>query len=89
MFVRPLIEINTVEWEATIDLNIKGALWAIAAVLPVFMRQQRGHIISLSSIHGLKDFRQAAQCIRLLNLRSGRYPKVFEPNLQLRQYGRL
>ncbi|MBR0947614.1 MULTISPECIES: SDR family oxidoreductase [Bradyrhizobium] len=54
MFVRPLIEINTVEWETTVDLNVKGALWAIAAVLPVFMRQQRGHIINLSSIHGLK-----------------------------------
>ncbi|WP_275171981.1 SDR family NAD(P)-dependent oxidoreductase [Bradyrhizobium sp. CSS354] len=24
MFVRPLIEINTVEWETTVDLNIKG-----------------------------------------------------------------
>ncbi|MGT2439346.1 SDR family oxidoreductase [Bradyrhizobium betae] len=56
MFVRPLAEINTVEWETTVDLNIKGALWAIAAVLPVFMRQQRGHIINLSSVHGLKVF---------------------------------
>jgi NADP-dependent 3-hydroxy acid dehydrogenase YdfG len=56
MFVRPLIEINTVEWEATVDLNIKGALWAIAAVLPVFLRQQRGHFINLSSVHGLKVF---------------------------------
>jgi len=56
MFVRPLIEINTVEWETTVDLNIKGALWAIAGVLPLFMRQQRGHIINLSSVHGLKVF---------------------------------
>ena len=56
MFVRPLIEINTVEWETTVDLNIKGSLWAIAAVLPVFLRQQRGHIINLSSVHGLKVF---------------------------------
>lgn len=56
MFVRPLSEINTEEWETTIDLNIKGALWAIAAVLPVFLEQQRGHIINLSSVHGLKVF---------------------------------
>ena len=56
MFVRSLIEINTEEWETTIDLNIKGALWAIAAVLPVFLEQQRGHIINLSSVHGLKVF---------------------------------
>jgi NADP-dependent 3-hydroxy acid dehydrogenase YdfG len=56
MFVRPLIEINTAEWETTIDLNVKGSLWAIAAVLPVFLEQQRGHIINLSSVHGLKVF---------------------------------
>jgi len=56
MFVRPLSEINTEEWETTIDLNIKGALWAIAAILPVFLEQQRGHIINLSSVHGLKVF---------------------------------
>lgn len=56
MFVRPLSEINTEEWEETIDLNIKGALWAIAAILPVFLEQQRGHIINLSSVHGLKVF---------------------------------
>ena len=56
MFVRPLIEVDTTEWETTIDLNVKGALWAIAAVLPVFLKQQRGHIINLSSVHGLKVF---------------------------------
>ena len=56
MFVRPLIEVDTAEWETTIDLNVKGALWAIAAVLPVFLKQQRGHIINLSSVHGLKVF---------------------------------
>ncbi|MBW7971680.1 SDR family NAD(P)-dependent oxidoreductase [Bradyrhizobium sp. BR 10289] len=56
MFVRPLSETNTEEWETTIDLNIKGALWAIAAILPVFLEQQRGHIINLSSVHGLKVF---------------------------------
>ncbi|WP_298106270.1 SDR family oxidoreductase [Bradyrhizobium sp.] len=56
MFVRPLKEINTTEWETTIDLNVKGALWAIAAILPVFLEQQRGHVINISSVHGLKVF---------------------------------
>jgi NAD(P)-dependent dehydrogenase (short-subunit alcohol dehydrogenase family) len=64
MFVRPLSEINTEEWETTIDLNVKGALWAIAASLPLFLEQQRGHIINLSSVHGLKVFRLAGLCIR-------------------------
>lgn len=56
MLIRPLTEINVAEWETTIDLNIKGALWAIAAVLPLFLAQQSGHIINLGSVHGLKVF---------------------------------
>jgi len=56
MLIRPLAEINTAEWETTIDLNIKGTLWAIAAVLPLFLAQQSGHIINLGSVHGLKVF---------------------------------
>jgi NADP-dependent 3-hydroxy acid dehydrogenase YdfG len=54
MLIRPMIEINTAEWETTIDLNIKGTLWGIAAALPVFHRQQAGHFINLGSVHGLK-----------------------------------
>jgi NADP-dependent 3-hydroxy acid dehydrogenase YdfG len=56
MLIRPMIEIDTAEWETTIDLNVKGSLWGIAAVLPVFLAQQGGHIINLSSVHGLKVF---------------------------------
>jgi NADP-dependent 3-hydroxy acid dehydrogenase YdfG len=47
MFIRPLTEINTDEWETTIDLNIKGSLWGVAAVLPIFLKQQSGHIVNL------------------------------------------
>ena len=40
------------EWDRMIDVNMKGVLYGIAAVLP-FMRQQKsGHIISLSSLAG-------------------------------------
>jgi NADP-dependent 3-hydroxy acid dehydrogenase YdfG len=56
MLIRPLAEVNTSEWEATIDLNIKGTLWGIAAVLPIFMQQGSGHVINLGSVHGLKVF---------------------------------
>jgi NADP-dependent 3-hydroxy acid dehydrogenase YdfG len=56
MLIRPMAEVNVVEWEMTIDLNIKGTLWGIAAVLPIFLRQRRGHIINLGSVHGLKVF---------------------------------
>ena len=56
MFIRPLTEINTAEWETTIDLNVKGTLWGVAAVLPMFLKRQGGHIVNLGSVHGLKVF---------------------------------
>lgn len=54
MYVRPLTELNTDEWDHTIDLNLKGTLWSIAAALPVLLAQGSGHIVTLGSIHGLK-----------------------------------
>jgi NADP-dependent 3-hydroxy acid dehydrogenase YdfG len=56
MYVRPLAELNTNEWDTTIDLNLKGSLWGVAAVLPAFFAQGRGHIVNLGSVHGLKVF---------------------------------
>ena len=56
MLIRPMAEVDTDEWETTIDLNINGTLWGIAAVLPTFLDQESGHIINLGSVHGLKVF---------------------------------
>lgn len=50
--VMPALRVD--EWEQTIDVNVKGVMYGIAAVLPVMTRQQRGHIINLSSVAGLK-----------------------------------
>ncbi len=35
-----------------IDVNIKGVLYGIAAVLPFMREQKSGHIINLSSVAG-------------------------------------
>lgn len=40
------------EWDQMIDVNIKGVLYGIAAVLPHMMRQKAGHIINVSSVAG-------------------------------------
>ncbi|MGL5059995.1 MAG: SDR family oxidoreductase, partial [Microcoleus sp.] len=40
------------EWDRTIDVNIKGVLYGIAAVLPVMKSQKSGQIINISSIGG-------------------------------------
>lgn len=42
------------DWEAMIDVNIKGVLYGIAATLPVFARQNSGHIINVVSTAGLR-----------------------------------
>lgn len=42
------------EWDQMIDVNIKGVLYGIAAVLPGMQQQKAGHIINLSSVAGLK-----------------------------------
>jgi NADP-dependent 3-hydroxy acid dehydrogenase YdfG len=39
-----------------IDVNIKGTLYGIAAALPVFLSQESGHVINLSSVAGIKVF---------------------------------
>jgi NADP-dependent 3-hydroxy acid dehydrogenase YdfG len=56
MPIRPMAEVNTEEWDAMIDVNIKGTLYGIAAALPFFLERSRGHIINLSSVAGIKVF---------------------------------
>jgi NADP-dependent 3-hydroxy acid dehydrogenase YdfG len=56
MPIRPMAEVNTDEWDAMIDVNLKGTLYGIAAVLPRFLAQESGHIINLSSVAGVKVF---------------------------------
>ena len=40
------------EWDHMIDVNMKGVLYGIAAVIPIMKEQQRGHIINVSSVAG-------------------------------------
>lgn len=56
MPIRPMSEVNTDEWDAMIDVNLKGTLYGIAAALPRFLAQETGHIINLSSVAGVKVF---------------------------------
>jgi NADP-dependent 3-hydroxy acid dehydrogenase YdfG len=56
MPIRPMAEVNTDEWDAMIDVNLKGVLYGIAATLPLFLAQESGHIINISSVAGVKVF---------------------------------
>jgi len=47
---------NLEEWERMVDVNIKGVLYGIHAVLPAMLKAGKGHILSTSSTAGLKIF---------------------------------
>ncbi|NJO40614.1 MAG: SDR family oxidoreductase [Cyanobacteria bacterium RU_5_0] len=47
-----LDQLKVDEWERMIDVNIKGVLYGIAAVLPMMKAQKTGQIINISSIGG-------------------------------------
>jgi len=50
----PLERLNIGDWDRTIDVNIKGVLYGIAAALPPMKQQKAGHIINVSSVAGHK-----------------------------------
>ncbi|MFN3985063.1 MAG: SDR family oxidoreductase [Rhodocyclaceae bacterium] len=53
MPLSPLAALKLDEWDRMIDVNIRGVLHGVAAVLPVMQRQGGGQIINISSIGGL------------------------------------
>jgi NADP-dependent 3-hydroxy acid dehydrogenase YdfG len=52
MPLSPMHELKIDEWNRMIDVNIRGVLHGIAAVLPGMRARKSGHIINLSSIGG-------------------------------------
>lgn len=52
MPLSPLAELRLDEWDRMIDVNIRGVLHGIAAVLPHMTQRQSGHIVNVSSIGG-------------------------------------
>ena len=52
MPISPLNRLKVEEWERMIDVNIKGVLYGIAAVLPTMRDQRAGHVINISSVAG-------------------------------------
>ncbi len=46
---------STLDWEKTaklLDVNVRGAFATLCAAVPVFLAQQRGHLVGVSSLAG-------------------------------------
>jgi NADP-dependent 3-hydroxy acid dehydrogenase YdfG len=54
MLIAPISELKVEEWDAMIDVNIKGTLYGVAAALPHFQKQDHGHFVNVSSVAGIK-----------------------------------
>lgn len=56
----PLSALRIDDWHRTVDVNITGVLNGVAAVLPVFIARKSGHVITTSSVAGLKAYPKSA-----------------------------
>ncbi|MFQ5425720.1 MAG: SDR family oxidoreductase [Gaiellales bacterium] len=56
----PLEAVHVEEWDRMIDVNVKGLLYGVAAVLPDMKRRNAGHIVNLGSVAGHLVFPRAA-----------------------------
>ncbi|MCL4182072.1 MAG: SDR family oxidoreductase [Burkholderiaceae bacterium] len=52
----PLSALKTDDWNRMVDVNVKGVLNGVAAVLPAFLQRKSGHVIATSSVAGLKAY---------------------------------
>jgi len=60
---QPVAELPTDEWRRTLEVNLTGPFLCIQAVLPGMMERQRGRIINISSMAGVKPYpEQSAYC---------------------------
>lgn len=47
---KPFLELDEDTWDLTLDVNLKGSLLSVQAVLPAMRQQQRGSIVMFSSM---------------------------------------
>ncbi|MCI1935525.1 MAG: SDR family oxidoreductase [Bifidobacteriaceae bacterium] len=52
----PISALHVDEWNDMIDINLKGVLNGVAAVMPIFTKQKHGQIVTTSSVAGIKSF---------------------------------
>ncbi len=53
MPLSPMSSMKVEEWDSMLDVNVRGVLYGIAAVLPTMQAQRMGHIINIASVGAL------------------------------------
>ncbi|MGD8321350.1 MAG: SDR family oxidoreductase [Gemmatimonadota bacterium] len=56
MPLSPVAALRVDDWERMVDVNVKGVLYAIGAVLPLMLEQEEGHIVNVGSLAGRRPF---------------------------------
>lgn len=60
MPLSPMVSLKVEEWERMVDVNIKGVLYGVAAVLAEMTARGSGHIVNIASIGALRVVPTAA-----------------------------
>lgn len=56
MLLSRLEEGRVDDWERMVDVNVKGVLFGVAAVLPAMIEQGGGHVVNIGSVAGRRPF---------------------------------
>lgn len=56
MIRKPLLELSEEEWDATLDINLKGYFLCSQAVGKIMVAQKQGNIINIASEQGIRAF---------------------------------
>lgn len=56
----PIQSGNVDDWDAMMDINVKGLLYVSRAILPGMVERKRGHVINIGSIAGLEVYPKGA-----------------------------
>jgi 3-hydroxy acid dehydrogenase / malonic semialdehyde reductase len=52
----PIDKGDIADWDAMIDINVKGLLYVSKVVMPIMVERKKGHIINIGSIAGLEVY---------------------------------
>jgi 3-hydroxy acid dehydrogenase / malonic semialdehyde reductase len=52
----PIQDGDTTDWDAMIDINVKGLLYVSHEIIPGMVQQKSGHIVNISSVAGIEVY---------------------------------